>query len=134
METKEKTLDACELFAKMSADIDRAETWYALQEIFSSMDITCSASIIDADFLIDILREDCDGLEYNTLEEWRLLAESILAIPQSRGYYLWNGWLNFKALTDEDFDEVKELCRREARDFTNWFCENAHEISREPDK
>lgn len=134
METTSRAVNAEEVFADISAQIDSAETWRELQEILNSMDIVCTAAIIDCNMLMDILREDCSGAGYETLDEWRTLAELILAIPQGSAFYLWNGWLNFKALTDDDFAEVKELCRREAKSFAEWLCEDGKAFAKNTDK
>ncbi len=100
METKERIVDAREVFAEMSIKIDRAETWEELMEIIDSMNAMCSIFIFEASDLAYMLSMDADS-SYKTLDEWRTLAETILAIPKSRGYYLHRGWLDYKALTDE---------------------------------
>ncbi len=133
METKERIVDAREVFAEMSIKIDRAETWKELMEIIDSMDGMCSIFIFEASDLAYILSTDADS-SYETLDEWRTLAETILAIPQSRGYYLRKGWLDYKALTDDDFDEVKELCRGEAKSLADWLCEDGRLYAKVSDK
>lgn len=93
----------------------------------------CSIFIFEASDLAYILSTDADS-SYETLDEWRTLAETILAIPQSRGYYLRKGWLDYKALTDDDFDEVKELCRGEAKSLADWLCEDGRLYAKVSDK
>lgn len=133
METKERIVDAREVFAEMSIKIDRAETWGELMEIIDSMNAMCSIFIFEASDLAYMLSTDADS-SYKTLDEWRTLAETILAIPKSRGYYLHRGWLDYKALTDDDFDEVKELCRGEAKSFADWLCEKGRLYAKDSDK
>lgn len=128
METKEIALDAQEVFTEMSMKIDRAETWQELQEVFAGMDAICSACIIEADELVGVIQENCEDTGFKTLDEWKTLAEAILAIPKSRSYYLWSGRLNFKALANDNFEEVKELCRMEAKKFADWLYEDGRAI------
>ncbi len=98
METKERIVDAREVFAEMNIKIDRAETWGELMEIIDSMNAMCSIFIFEASDLAYMLSTDADS-SYKTLDEWRTLAETILAIPKNGGYYLHRGWLDYKALT-----------------------------------
>lgn len=67
------------------------------------MDAICSACIIEADELASIIQGNCEDTGFKTLDEWKTLAEAILAIPKSRSYYLWSRRLNFKALTNDNF-------------------------------
>lgn len=137
METTEIMLDAMalhfddlsakEFFDKISLMICEAETWLELQIIINSLD-ELDIAILTADELTDIIAESCDPYGFTTLKDWKQFAAAVEAIPEGERYYFWKGQLNFEALSNDSFEDIKEYCIAKVNEFAALLSENGDEI------
>lgn len=137
METTEIMLDAMalhfddlsakEFFDKINLMICEAETWLELQIIINSLD-ELDIAILTADEVTDIIAESCDPYGFTTLKDWKQFAAAVETIPEGERYYFWKGQLNFEALSNDSFEDIKEYCRAKVNEFAALLCENGEEI------
>lgn len=137
METAEIMLDAMvlhfddlsakEFFDKINLMICKAETWLELQIIINSLD-ELNIAILTADEVADIITESCDPYGFTTLKDWKQFAAAVEAIPEGERYYFWKGQLNFEALSNDSFENIKEYCKAKVNELAALPCENGDEI------
>lgn len=137
METAEIMLDAMvlhfddlsakEFFDKINLMICKAETWLELQIIINSLD-ELNIAILTADEVADIIAESCDPYGFTTLKDWKQFAAAVEAIPEGERYYFWKGQLNFEALSNDSFENIKEYCKAKVNELAALLCENGDEI------